>query len=84
MIINAVQSLLGSLFLALCTLFLMHSHVRSQELCARTMKMEDAYQTKITLQSRAHNGHSNFTVSHEAHTLGMSDIQGGPERLQRL
>ena len=33
--------------------------VRSQELCARTMTMEDAYQVKITLQSRAPNVDSN-------------------------
>ena len=37
----------------------MHSCVRSQELCARIMIMEDAYQVKITLQSRAPNGDSN-------------------------
>ena len=37
----------------------MHSYVRSQELCARTMTMEDAYQVKITLQLRAPNGDSN-------------------------
>ena len=30
-----------------------------QELCARTMTMEDAYQVKITLQSRAPNVDSN-------------------------
>ena len=49
-----LQSLLGSLFLALrTTLALMRSCVRSQVLCARTMTMEDAYQVKITLQSRA-------------------------------
>ena len=39
--------------------YLMRSHVRSQELCARTMTMEDAYQVKITLQSRAPNVDSN-------------------------
>ena len=33
--------------------------VRSQELCAGTMTMEDAYQVKITLQSRAPNVDSN-------------------------
>ena len=38
----------------------MHSHVRSQELCARTMTMEDAYQVKITLQLRVPNGDSNL------------------------
>ena len=37
----------------------MRSHVRGQELCARTMTMEDAYQVKITLQLRALNGGSN-------------------------
>ena len=40
------------------TLALMRSCVRSQELCARTMTM-DAYQVKITLQSRAPNVDSN-------------------------
>ena len=40
--------------------------VRSQELCARTMTMEDAYQVKITLQSCASNGSSNFTVPRAA------------------
>ena len=55
-----LQSLLGSLFLALrTTLALMRSCVRSQELCARTMTMEDAYEVKITLQSRAPNVDSN-------------------------
>ena len=59
-----LQSLLGSLFLALrTTLALMRSCVRSQaqELCARTMtmSMEGAYQVKITLQSRAPNVDSN-------------------------
>ena len=55
-----LQSLLGSLFLALrTTLALMRSCVRSQELCARTMTMEDTYQVKITLQSRAPNVDSN-------------------------
>ena len=55
-----LQSLLGSLFLALrTTLALMRSCVRSQELCARTMTMEDACQVKITLQSRAPNVDSN-------------------------
>ena len=50
-IIFVLQSLLGSLFLALrTTLALMRSCVRSQELCARTMTMEDAYQVKIPLQ----------------------------------
>ena len=39
--------------------YLMRSHVRSQELCAHTMTMEDAYQVKITLQLRAPNGDSN-------------------------
>ena len=59
-IIFVLQSLLGSLFLALrTTLALMRSCVRSQELCARTMTMEDAYQVKITLQSRAPNVDSN-------------------------
>ena len=54
------SSLLGSLFLALrTTLALMRSCVRSQELCARPMTMEDAYQVKITLQSRAPNVDSN-------------------------
>ena len=54
------QCLLGSLFLALrTTLALMRSCVRSQELCARTMTMEDAYQVKISLQSRAPNVDSN-------------------------
>ena len=58
--IFVLQSLLGRLFLALrTTLALMRSCVRSQELCARTMKMEDAYQVKITLQSRAPNVDSN-------------------------
>ena len=38
----------------------MRSCVRSQELCARTMTMEDAYQVKITLQSRAPNVDSIF------------------------
>ena len=58
--IFVLQSLLGSLFLALrTTLALMRSCVRSQELCARTMTMEDAYQVKITLQSRAPNVDSN-------------------------
>ena len=53
-----LQSLLGSLFLALrTTLALMRSCVRSQELCARTM--EDAYQVKNTLQSRAPNVDAN-------------------------
>ena len=53
-IIFVLQSLLGSLFLALCfTLALMRSYVRCEELCARTMTMEGAYQVKITLQSRA-------------------------------
>ena len=33
--------------------------MRSQELCARTMTMEDAYQVKNTLQSRASNVDSN-------------------------
>ena len=41
------------------TLALMRSCVRSQELCARTMTMEDAYQVKITLKSRAPNVDSN-------------------------
>ena len=41
------------------TLALMRRCVRSQELCARTMTMEDAYQVKITLQSRAPNVDSN-------------------------
>ena len=55
-----LQSLLGGLLLALRTMLaLMRSFGRSQELCARTMTMEDAYQVKITLQSRAHNGDSN-------------------------
>ena len=59
-IIFVLQSLLGSLILALrTTLALMRSSVRSQELCARTMTMEDAYQVKITLQSRAPNVDSN-------------------------
>ena len=59
-IIFVLQSLLGSLFLALrTTLALMRRCVRSQELCARTMTMEDAYQVKITLQSRAPNVDSN-------------------------
>ena len=59
-IIFVLQSLLGSLFLALrTTLALMRSCVRSQELCARTMTMKDAYQVKITLQSRAPNVDSN-------------------------
>ena len=58
--IFVLQSLLGSLFLALrTTLALMRSCVRSQELCARTMTMEDAYQVKITLQSRAPNVDAN-------------------------
>ena len=39
--------------------YLMRSHVRSQELCARTMTMEDAYQVKNTIQLRAPNGDSN-------------------------
>ena len=52
-IIFVFQSLLGSLYLALCT------YVRSQELCTQTMTMEDAYQVKITLQSRAPNGDCN-------------------------
>ena len=34
---------------------------------ARTMTMEDAYQVKIALQSRAPNGDSNFTVPCTAH-----------------
>ena len=59
-IIFVLQSLLSSLCLALrTTLALMRSYVRSQELCARTMTMEDAYQVKITLQSRAPNVDSN-------------------------
>ena len=59
-IIIVLQSWLGSLFLALrTTLALMRRCVRSQELCARTMTMEDAYQVKITLQSRAPNVDSN-------------------------
>ena len=58
--IFVLQSLLGSLFLALrTTLALMRSCVRSQELCARTMTTEDAYQVKITLQSRAPNVDAN-------------------------
>ena len=51
-----LQSLLGSLFLALRTTLAL---MRSQELCARTMTMEDAYQVKITLQSRVPNVDSN-------------------------
>ena len=39
--------------------YLMRNHVRSQELCARTITMEDAYQVKITLQLRTPNGDSN-------------------------
>ena len=59
-IIFMLQSLLGSLFLALRTaLALMRSCARSQELCERTMTMEGAYQVKITLQSRAPNVDSN-------------------------
>ena len=62
-IIFVLQSLLGSLFLALrTTLALMRRCVRSQELCARTMTMEDAYQVKITLQSRAPNVDSNSLI----------------------
>ena len=60
---NLLQSLLGRLYLALCTtLALMGSCVRSQELCARTMTMEDAYQVKITLQSCAPNGDSTSLI----------------------
>ena len=41
-------NLLDGLFLALhTTLALMRSYVRSQQLCARTMTMEDAYQVKL-------------------------------------
>ena len=55
------QSLLDSLFLAFRTkLVLMCSHVGSQELCARTMTMEDAHRVEIMLQSRAPNGDSKF------------------------
>ena len=55
-----LQSLLGSLFLDLrTTLALMHSYVRSQELCTWSMTMEDAYQVKITLQSHAPKRDSN-------------------------
>ena len=51
--IFVVQSLLGSLFLVLHTTLVLNLLIRSQELCARTMTMEDAYQVKITLQLRA-------------------------------
>ena len=55
-----LRSLLGSLFLALRTkLALMRSYARSQDLHARTMTMDDAYQIKIMLQSCAPNGDSN-------------------------
>ena len=50
------------------TLALMRSCVRTNELCARTMTMEDAYQVKITLQSRAPNVDSNsFSSDYTAH-----------------
>ena len=63
-IIFVLQSLLGSLFLALrTTLALMRSCVRSQEMCVRTMTMEGAYQVKITLQSRMPNVDSNSCMT---------------------
>ena len=50
------QSILSGLR---ATLALMRSCVRTKKLCARTMTMEDAYQVKITLQSRSPNVDSN-------------------------
>ena len=60
-IIFVLKSLVGSLFFSFAYYASFDARcVRSQELCARTMTMEDAYQVKsITLQSRAHNGDSN-------------------------
>ena len=45
----------------------MRSNVGSQELCVCTVTMEDAYQVKSTLQSRAPNGDSNFTLPRATH-----------------
>ena len=90
-----LQSLLGSLFLALrTTLALMCSCVHSQELCAQTMTMEGAYQVKITLQSCAcpmliliHWPSSDFTVPHTwyfaRHTLGLMCIMTENGRVRR-
>ena len=55
--IFVVQTLQGGVFFALCNMLVL---IRSRELYARTMTMEDPYQVKIMLQSCASNGNSDF------------------------